>query len=101
MRILRKHPDNNWKRLRLNLHTALISDARKSTLYMVVQLLTPTNESLATINFTDTNRFITWGAIDTIQHRLTQCGESQVIWNWIRARIATITRTHPQYTPEA
>ena len=101
MRILHKHPDNSWKRLWLNLHTALISGARKSTLYMVVQLHPPTNESLATINFTDTNRFITWGAIDTIQHRLTQCGESQVIWNWIRARIATITRTHPQYTPEA
>jgi hypothetical protein len=94
MRILRKHSDFNWKRLWLNHHTACILDARKSTWYIVVHEHTPTNERLAAIKLTDMNRFITCSAVDTIQHRLTQCGESQVICNWTRARIATITRTH-------
>jgi hypothetical protein len=67
---------------------------------MVVPELTPTNERLAAFNLTDTNRCITRGSVDTIQHRLTQCGESQVIWNWTCAMIAAVTRTHLQYIPE-
>ena len=101
MRILRKYPDTNWKRLWLNHHTAWISDSQTSTWYMVVHELTPTNEHRAEINLTVRNRFITCGPVDTIQHRLTQCGGSQVIENWTRTRIAAITRTHSQYVHEA
>jgi len=67
---------------------------------MVVHELVPTNERLAAISLTGRNRCITCGSVDTIQHRLTQCGECRVIWNWTYARIAAVTRTHPQYIPE-
>ena len=87
MRIIRKYPDNNWKRLWLNLHTAWTSGAQKSTWYMKVHDLTPINDRLAAINLTETNRYITCGAVDTIQYRVTQCGESRVIMNSTRARM--------------
>jgi hypothetical protein len=41
MRIVRKYPDANLKRLWINLHTAWISDAQKSTWYTVIHDLTP------------------------------------------------------------
>ena len=40
------------------------------------------------------------GADDTIQHRLTQCGASKLIWNWTRERIAAITRTNSLDVPK-
>jgi hypothetical protein len=67
---------------------------------MVIHDLTPTNDRLAAMNLTETNRCSTCEAIDTTQHRVTQCGESKLIWNWTRARIATITRTNSLYIPE-
>jgi len=67
---------------------------------MVIHDFTPTNDRLAAINLTETNRCGTCEAIDTTQHGLTQCGESKLIWNWTRARIAAITRTNPFYVPE-
>ena len=60
----------------------------------------PINDPLAAINLTETNRCNTCEAIDTTQHRLTQCGESKLIWNFTRERIAAITRTNSLYVPE-
>jgi len=67
---------------------------------MVIHYLTPTNDRLTAINLSQTNRCSTCGADDTIQRRLTQCGVSQMIWNWTRARIAAITRTNSLYAPK-
>ena len=100
MRIVRKYPEVNWKRLWTNLHTAWISDAQRSTWYMVIHDLIPTNDRLAAIKFTETNHCSTCDAIDTTQHRLTQCGERKLIWNWTRARIAAFTRTNSVNVPE-
>ena len=36
---------------------------------------------------------------DTLQHRLTECGEGPPIWGWTRERIATILRTDPRPMP--
>jgi len=98
--VVRKYPDVNWKRLRTNLHTAWISDVRRSTWYMVIHDLIPTNDSLAAIKLTETNRCSICDAIDTTQHRLTQCGESKLIWNSTRAKMAAITRTNSLDVPE-
>jgi len=35
-----------------------------------------------------------------MQHRLTQCGASKLIWNLTRERIAAITSTNPLDVPE-
>jgi len=97
MRIVRKYPQANWKRLWTNLHTARISEAQKSTWFTVIDDLIPTKERLATINFSETNRC---REDDTLQHRLTQCGASKLIWNWTRQRKAAITHTNPMDVPE-
>jgi len=81
MRVVRKYPDVNWKRLWANLHTAWISDAQRSTWHMVIHDLTPKNDRLAAINLTETNRCSTCEAVDTTQNRLTQFRESKLIWN--------------------
>ena len=94
IRVVRKNPDVNWKRVWTNLHTAWISDVQRSTRYMVIHDLIPTNDRLAAIKLTETNRCSTCDAIDTTQHRLTQCRESILICNWTRARIAAITHTN-------
>ena len=100
MRIVRKYPDADWKRLWINLHTAWISDAQTSTWYTVIHDITPTKVRLAAINLSETNRCSTCGEDDTIQHRLTQCGASKLIWNWTRERIAAVTSTNPLEVPE-
>jgi hypothetical protein len=53
MRIVRKYPDVNCKRLWTNLHRAWISDTQRSTWYMVFHDLTHTKDHLAEINLTD------------------------------------------------
>ena len=50
---------------------------------------------LAVIRLADTNRCNTCGHEDTLQHRLTQCGVSKLIWCWTRERIAVIIGTTP------
>jgi hypothetical protein len=72
--VVRKYPDVNWKHLWINLHRARISDNQRSTWYMVIHDLIPTNNRLAAVNLTETNRCSTCDDIDTAQHRLTQCG---------------------------
>jgi len=99
MRVVHKYSDASWKRLWTNLHTAGISDTQRSTWYNVIHDLTPINDRLAAINLSENNRCSTCGAVDTTQHRLTQCGMSQLIWNWTRARTADITSTNTLYVP--
>ena len=99
MRVVRKYSDANWKHLWTNLHTAWISNAQRSTWYVVIHNLTPTNDRSAAINLTETNRCLTCGPVDSTQHRLTQCEVSQLIWNWTLSRIAAITRTNTLYVP--
>ena len=40
------------------------------------------------------------GPEDTIQHRITDCGEGPVTWNWTRTRLGTILRMNPTYVPK-
>jgi hypothetical protein len=99
-RILRKHPETNWRRLWNNLHSAWITDTQKSIWYMVIHDIIPTKERLAAINLAETDKCATCGATDNIQHRLTTCGECRIIWNWTRARRAAFTCTETKYIPE-
>ena len=62
--------------------------------------LIPINERLVTIQLAETDRCTKCGKSDSLQHRLSQCGEGSEIWNWTRARLAAITRTDPCHIPE-
>ena len=37
---------------------------------------------------------------DTVQHRMTECGEGTRIWNWTKRCIAWILITHPANIPQ-
>jgi hypothetical protein len=67
---------------------------------MAIHELTPNNDHLTAINRTQTTRCGTRETVDTTQHLLTQCGVSQLIWNWTRTIIAAITCTNSFYLSE-
>jgi hypothetical protein len=39
--------------------------------------------------------------VDTLSHRITECGEGPVTWRWTRARIAAILRMDQAHIPDA
>jgi hypothetical protein len=100
MRIVRKYPSTNWTRVWKNLHTNKVPDAIKSTWYVAVHDLIPTNDRLAAINLTDTNGCTTCGHPDSLQHRITDCKEGPIIWTQTRKIIAIMLRTDHRHIPQ-
>jgi hypothetical protein len=84
-----------WK----NLHDSPISDALKSTWYYVIHFIIPTRTHLAEIKLVDTPQCPTCGDIDTMEHRIRECGEAPVIWNTTRPMLAYILRTDRRNVP--
>ena len=54
----------------------------------------------AAIQLSDTELCNQCVKTDTLQHRITDCGEGAIIWNWTRARIAVLLRIDPRYIPD-
>jgi hypothetical protein len=100
LRIVRKYPALPWQRVWATLHTAGLSDTIKSTWYAAIRDILPTNERLAAINLATTTTCSRCGTSDTLQHRITECEEGAVIWNWTRARTAAILRVDNKYISE-
>jgi hypothetical protein len=100
LRIVRKFPSMNWKRVWKNLHASAAPVAIKSTCCTVIHGLTPTNERLAAINFTDTITCTSCGHLDSQQHRITQCGEGPIIWTLTKKISCVIIRMNHRYIPQ-
>jgi hypothetical protein len=100
IRIVRKYPTLSWQRVWANLLTAGLSDTIKSTWYAAIHDILPTNERLTAINLATMTTCWRCGTTDTLQHRITECEEGAVIWNWTRARIAAILRVDKKYVSE-
>ena len=66
----------------------------KINMYAVIHELVPTNEHLADIRLADTTRCTDCGIVDTLKHRITECGKGPVIWNCTRDRIAALIRVN-------
>jgi hypothetical protein len=98
-RIGRKHPEIHWKRVWTNLHSPGVTDTLTSTWYIAVHDLIPTNVGLAAIHLMDAISCNRCGQPDSLQHRITDCGEGPVIWNWTRAKVGLILRMDPKHTP--
>jgi hypothetical protein len=69
--------------------------AVKVTLYMVIQDILPTKERLYKIRLADSPLCRQCGSMDTVIHRVTECGEGARIWKWTKRRIAWILHTNP------
>jgi exonuclease III len=99
MRIVLLHPDANWGQLWVNLTQCWTTEKVRITWYKVIHDIFPTNERLHRINLSVTPLCETCGRLDTIQHRITDCGEGATIWKWTQQRIAWILRTDPCNIP--
>jgi hypothetical protein len=54
MRIVMRYPTLKWDQVWINLHTTLASDNIKTTWFIVINVILPTNEHLHWINLTET-----------------------------------------------
>jgi hypothetical protein len=100
LRIVSKYPHTSWKIVWRNLQTAGLSDTVRSTWYKVIHDIVPTCERLAAIKIVPTVKCVICNETDTILHRIVQCTEGAIIWNWTRTRIAAILRVHQSVIPE-
>ena len=85
-----------WK----NLHSRALSDSPTSTWYVTVHDIFPTNDRLAAIHLTPISACPNCGQEDSIQHRITDCGEGPVVWNWTRMKLGMILRVKPNCIPK-
>jgi len=66
--------------------------------YQVIHDVLPTN--VHHINMTPSNTCLRCASTDTLEHRLTACGEGQLIWNHAKPLLARMLRTSPARIPE-
>jgi hypothetical protein len=100
MRITRSFPDTNWHQVWKNLHTSATPDAITSTWYMAIHDLTPTNSRLADIHVSDTTSCALCGQLDTLAHRIADCGEGLIIWTKTQQFLGHILRTDGRRIPK-
>jgi hypothetical protein len=55
MRIIRKYPAVDWKRIWRNLHTSELSSVTKSTWYAAINDILPTHDRVAEVHLVSTN----------------------------------------------
>ena len=99
MRIQKLWPGTDWKQVWKNLGAAPIMEHVRSDWYQAIRDLIPTNVPLQCINMTPTDNCQRCAVADTLEHRLTNCGEGKLIWNYTRTAIVTILRTIPARIP--
>jgi hypothetical protein len=99
MRITDKHPTIQWANVWTNIHHPAFSDSIKSTWYVVVHDIVPTNERLAVKRITDIDRRTQCDRLDTLTHRIISCQEEEGMWTWTKGKIAQILRIDPRHIP--
>jgi len=99
MRIMQLYPSADWERIWTKLHECWTTEAVKINWYMVIQDILPTNERLHKIRLIDSPLCGHCAEPDTVQHRVTACGEGASIWLWTKRRIAWILRIDPVHIP--
>jgi len=98
MRIQKLWPDTDWTRIWKNLKDTPVSDNMRCVWDQVLHDLIPTNVRLHRIKMTPSISCQRCTMADTLEHRLTECGEGRRIWQYTKIRIALMLRTtHPEY----
>jgi len=62
--------------------------------YRAIHDIVPTQDRLNKINMAATNLCRHCNAKDNLPHRLSECGEGQIMWDWTSERLAMILRAH-------
>jgi hypothetical protein len=93
--VVHHNPETDWKRVWTNLHDAWTAETITPMWYAVIHDLVSTNVRLHKIRLADTSDCKECGNVDTLSHRLTECGEGKNIWEGTRQVIAWIMRKTP------
>jgi hypothetical protein len=100
MRFVSLWPTLKWLLVWRNVQMMPGMETMKIRWYQLIHDLVPTNARLHRINLTPTKRCRLCTRVDTLQHRITGCGEGPRIWQWTRNRLAAILRTDVGNIPE-
>jgi len=95
LRIKRLWPTTDWSLVWTNVQNAPINEQMRCTWYHVIHDIIPTNERLHRIKIVPSEMCQGCTKIDTLLHRLTDCGEGIRIWQYMKTRLALILRTTP------
>jgi hypothetical protein len=97
MRIVMLWATTDWGSVWKNLHTAPVSAGIRSVWFRVIHDIIPTRGRLHKIRFTPTDQCQHCGEHDSLQHRLTECGDWIVTWEWTKKRLALMLRSDPKW----
>jgi hypothetical protein len=98
MRVVTLWPQTNWPTLWKNLDETPVAGEIKAAWYMVIDDVIATNEKLHKIRMATTDK-CRYCDKDTLQHRLTQCGDGKCIWKWTRQKVTLMLITVPERIP--
>ena len=97
IRVMKYWPQVDWNTIWKNLWQTPVSDQTRSLWYEVVHDLIPTRQRLQAIRLAPSDACVRCKETDTIQHRLTQCGDARTQWRWTQSKIAKILRIDPRH----
>jgi hypothetical protein len=89
----------DWPTMWTSLAETPVPGETKTAWYKIINGILPTIERLQRIRIAPTDNCRHCDKRDTIQHRLIECGEGELIWTWTRQRIARVLRTIPGRIP--
>jgi hypothetical protein len=93
-------PNTDWPMVWKNIQATPTPDTLRSQWYNIIHDLTQTNERLHKTHLSPTDQCRLCNQMDTLSHRLTNCGEGRMMWFWTRLRIAAILRLDKRNIPE-
>ena len=96
MHIARLWPSTDWESVWKNLQTTPVTEEIKSIWYRVIHDIISTNEQLHKIRLAAFDRCKHYDKQDTLEHRLTECGDGTEMWEWTRQLLALMLRSEPR-----
>jgi len=96
MRITRLWPHTDWSTVWKNVGEVPVSGTNKAEWYKIIHDILPTNVRLHKIRMVPTDKCGNCATVDTVEHRLRECGEGKRIWKWTRERLARMLGTDPE-----
>ena len=94
------HPSFDWHRIWRNQHAAWVPATVRSQWCMAIHDILPTKKLLHRISLDDTAQCTHCEQLDTLSHRLIECGTRKVVWRWTQGHMVTMLRTHPCRIPD-
>ncbi|KAJ4438158.1 hypothetical protein ANN_14097 [Periplaneta americana] len=95
-RIVEQFPNQRWHKIWHNIHLANIPTAWQTTVYCYINQIIPTEQRKHRHHLTDSPACKTCGFIDTLKHRITNCGIAKTTWKGAKNLLQQIWPTSKQ-----